>query len=106
MFHPPTWSRLVTVAAAPGTPEALATRTGTRLGGAVVVVAGWAGWVVVVGGVTTDPEADLTATGWITPSNSTVVTPNATMTMNARTRGIPPARPLDPFDGVRPLPGG
>ena len=102
MSQPPACSFVETAAAAPVTSEALATRTGTRLGGSVVVVVGgWAGRVVAVDELTVDSEV-----GWMTPSNSTVATTNATSTISARTTGNLPPRPPEAAGGRAARSGG
>ena len=92
--HPLAASWLLIFAAAPVTPEALATTTGTLLAGmVVVVVVGWAGLVVVVVVATVDPAVTLVAAGWISLSTSTVTATKTTRTTSARSVGKPPFRP-------------
>jgi hypothetical protein len=112
MSHPLAWIRADKAAAAPVTPEALVTRTGTLLGGTVVVVVG-GGWVVLdeceglvvdVADVDAEGEPDgdaaadgvLEAEGWISLRTSTVAPTNRIRTMHARSRGNPPVRRPEP----------
>jgi hypothetical protein len=104
MSHPLAWIRADSAAAAPVIPEALVTRTGTLLGGTVVVVGGGGCAFLdecdglVVGVTTTDADADadaagvLEAEGWISLRTSTVAATNRIKTMPARTTGNPPVR--------------
>jgi hypothetical protein len=91
-FHPATWSWLVNAAAAPVTPDALATSTGTLLGltlGAVVVVVDVWGFVVVVVElvpVLVEPVA-LDVDGWIWPRSSTVASTKSPRRITARSIG-------------------
>ena len=93
--HPATWSSLVTAAAAPVTPDALATSTGTfrpwRLGGVVVVVVvgpavgSWSLSDVVVGAAAA--RGRQASAVWIWPSRSTVARTNSPSRMTARSTG-------------------
>jgi hypothetical protein len=83
MSQPAVCSWVVTALAAPGTPEALAARTGTWGGAVVVVVVGVGGWVVVV---TVGPAAvpdGPAVVGWMTPRSRTVLITKAARTMTA-----------------------
>ena len=109
MSHPLAWIRADRAAAAPVMPEPLATRTGTLLGGTVVVVVGGGYAVldeceglvvvedlVVVVVTAADAGVVLEAEGWISLRTSTVAATNRISTMTARAKGNPPVRRLEP----------
>jgi hypothetical protein len=96
------------------TPEALATSTGTLLGGTVVVVVvggcappdEWDGGLVVVGLVAADVGGVVEAEGWISLRTNTVAATNKIRTMQARAKGNPPVRRPEPREGCSFFSGG